>query len=751
MNWTGGPRSRHYQNNVRSTTNLQRQHFAKVRARPHPKTKPDAAACDQGSARTRWKPLPAPGRDAVFSLGTKTYVTNRHRLSKTADPRNTSPIASRKRKLLKRDDWVGTTITRPLNTRPTEDWQMIGRRRRPAGGRYRHRILSANEQVGLSDVVRGYVAREDCDDWTAGERGLVVRVGGCVVESAEEDMRGDHFGGLSSEVAPGLVVGLSKSRAAHSLAGGATRSLIQSDRSMVATLRVPRDNTRYTQGLEDGTRHGTWLSFSTVSKHGSSVGYRDTRSNKRIKLDTLASSPSDTRQDSSGFTTDATGYSTYRELVCGSSYAEEEEIDLKDTNQNRCKTPITRARSGSEGGGSFPTNTQERIRDTANSRRMEISNSSASRVRGGRGPGVSTTPDEIFWRSWLSALIGRASATLEVEEQTEISCTENRTKERTGGSWVDLNSTITNDVARISSMELDSLHHGTHSYLSKTSIVSSLVKLSRGGKGHEPSSANYLPVLNLKRNKRIKAYTDTHAWEKHDWEDESNGVCTDQFPEPGRPCHFPCRDTTSSSENALTTIRKDPVSHSPRSQRTSGTLLHPPTRFLNYSPTATRAAYGASQSMLPCSATQDQRQSSWLPEHRKQKVNTGSFDFQFTSLDGRIPLGNGPRTSPGPLSTVEPSPAPLAYNFDNSMISRSPSELLATEKPISVDALGGNQDQRKRRVSFRRPQRYAGHLAPRLPDAKHKKGRKTLATFTRSSKSNFQALPDLLLDDIEDD
>jgi hypothetical protein len=657
MNWTGGPRSRHYQNNARSTANLQRQHFAKVRTKPYPKAQPPspfaeaqsgrgrdtspyhhhrgretrgvqaderraldgdcvtlkasyftsqrlhrpnslakaesgATTCDQGSARTRRIALPAAERGvANFAVGAN--ATSRHRLSQTTGPRNTPPAVNKKRKLLKRDDWAGTAITRPLKTKPAEDWQMIGRRRKQAGGHRRHHILPANEQVGLSDVARRDVARGDGDNWTAGERGLVIQVGGVLASRGghaggdfAETMRGAFFGESSGHikgvVTPELVEDLPNSganstlAAADSTAGRAAECQIHNDSTMMDTRGALHGNMCYTEGSADRTSSGTWLGFSAAS-HGSSVVYGDTSSKTGIRTNTHLLSGTDL--DSLRLVDDNTIHIALGEPVCDGS-CEGEGIWLNNTCKIRNTSPVTHVRTGSKGGAGnrtvtfFPANTQEELYPTGSSQRVEIEDSSVSGIRGNGGTGISTAPDELFWRSWLSTFIGSVSTSPETKGQPEISHTKNQdssAKGRIGISLIDSDLITLRSATQIPPMKLDPLHHDTFPLqLSETSIDFPLGIRSRGRGHREPLSARCPPTLSMKHIEPVEAYANAHTWRKHDCDGEGNGISTGH--------------TTSSSAS-----------------------------------TTAFATCSTLHSILPGSTTQwSQRQSSWLLEDGKQ-------------------------------------------------------------------------------------------------------------------------------------
>jgi hypothetical protein len=210
---------------------------------------------------------------------------------------------------------------------------------------------------------------------------------------------------------------------------------------------------------------------------------------------------------------------------------------------------------------------------------------------------MSTTPDELFWKSWLSSFMGNEP---EAVGQTESSRTTNQdpnAKKFISDVEGDLNSIITHDAARFSfSMKPDSLCHGTYSpHLSETPIE---FPLGGGEKGnHETLSVKCLPALNLEHKKRAETYSGDHAFQKYVWGDGGEDESMDQFLELDQSYSFPFsyHDTTDNPGKALADAKyQGPANDSCYSQQTQDSPLHSPTEFVNRLPVTTQAGCGVS-------------------------------------------------------------------------------------------------------------------------------------------------------------
>ncbi|KAH0545115.1 hypothetical protein FGG08_000727 [Glutinoglossum americanum] len=676
MNWTGGRRSRHSHHNAHSVANVQRQHFAKIRTSLHSKSQlhvpsslaealsgrgwnrpahhqrgesreeqageeralndisrlllphrtpqerqqrdransltgvgGDTATCDQGLARFD---SPAVARfDVELSQGND--IASRHRLLRTTNRKNSPLLANRKQNLMKRDDWVGTTITRPLKIRypPAVNGRTIGRRRKSTGDCHRHRTSPTAEQAGLSRVERGYVGCGDLHDCAAGEQVPAVQIGypwasGGIggylgAGSGSEAMRWSCLEGPNESTLlppeppldPPRVKVNSTLTTKYFTARSIAKSSTLDSASWIVAPRSSRRSLQFTQGSEDETALGTQLSSSISSKRGGSVGRKDLRPSK------YDASPSlDTHLYSLRPIAHTTNHRTYPQyLAHDAMYVEEEGIPFKITCRRQNRNSLTYVSSGSEKEPegrtltAFPTDPHARVSTTTHSPRAEISNSNTTRTEGSYSPGISTTPDELFWRSWLSCFIGNES---EVVEQTETPRTSNQhpnAQEFASDVQAHLNSS-THDAVQISSMALDSPHHSTHPPHPSRALVELPPGIRSQGESErcETPSVKCLPALNSECKKHVEAPSGDHAWQKYIWGDEGEDEFMDQFLELNRSHLFPLSNQGMADdlESALSNApHQNPAIDSYYSQQTQGPLSRPRTEFTDHSFTAT--------------------------------------------------------------------------------------------------------------------------------------------------------------------
>ncbi|KAI9866118.1 MAG: hypothetical protein M1813_001679 [Trichoglossum hirsutum] len=675
MNWTGGRRSRHSHLNARSIANVQRQHFAKIRNRLHPKsqlspsfseapsgrgsreertdrrravdsicftpelshsltkTEDDAATCDQCLARTRFNSLPAAASaDVDHSRGIGNLASRRHILV-TVNPMNPLLLANRKQKLLKRDDWVGTTITRPLKIRypPAVDGQTIGKRRKSAGDSHRNRMLFAAEQAGLSRVGRGYVRRGDRHDWVAGEHEPTVRIGEPSVprrgeDCGDESMRGTHFDrpyestplSNNETTTLGSLLNSSGIRANPTLAaefyaaGIVAESPMLDNGSRVAALKIPRENMRRTQSSGNGTASVGRPNSPSTSECRRSVGYRDARPNRSD-----ASLSSCTHLGSSRFTT---GHNTHPQLsVRNGRYAEEGEVSPEKNSRQENNVSPTYVRVGSETTPGNRTATSlttmhSRTRISPHNPQAETSCPKVTGTESGGGPDTSIAPHELFWRSWLSTFIRDET---DMVEQTRTSCASSwdpNARECTSDAQADLNSVITHNAVRVSpSVKSDPLRYSTPSpNFSRTSFEHPLGAERR----HLASPVRSIPILNVERKNRDEASSGHHTWPKYPWEDEGEDEAMDQFLGLDRlyPYSFSYQCTTGNQEYVLADATpRDSANSSYYSQQTRGFLLHSPTASANHLPTTTHSRCDVPGNNQPPLTTRDSQRQSTYP------------------------------------------------------------------------------------------------------------------------------------------
>ncbi|KAH0566532.1 hypothetical protein GP486_000073 [Trichoglossum hirsutum] len=573
MNWTGGRRSRHSHHNVRSVASVQRQHFAKVRNRLHSKgqlshsvsaapsgrgkraigsdpftlelshslakTEDDAATCDQGLARTRSDPLPAAlSADVDLSPGIANLAGRRH-LSVTANPINPLLLANRKRKLLKRDDWVGTTITRPLKIRypPAVDGQMIGKRRKLAGDSHRHRMLFAAEHAGPSRVGRDRVGRRGRHDWVAGRHGLTVRIGEPLASRqgdgyGDESMQEARFDGPYESTPPGSnrvttlesLLSSSRTRANPALAAGyyttgiVAKSPMVGNGSRVAAPKIPRRNTHRTQSSGNETTSVGQPSSPITSKRGSSVGYIDARPNRS---DASVSSPP--YQSSS---TSTIGHNTHPQfLACDGKYVEEKGVSLENIRKQENKVSLSYVRAGSDTtlANRTTVNTPSRAFSSPDNPQAETSGPKTIKTDDGGEPDASAAPDELFWRSWLSTFARDEPDVVGQTRTPRTSSQGSNARKCMGDAQPDLDSTITCNAAWGSSpTKLE--HHAMAHTLSIPTEHHSKHPLVMERRHRATLPVKCVPTLNMERTNHDEAYFGDHPWDMEEPLDQFLGL-----------------------------------------------------------------------------------------------------------------------------------------------------------------------------------------------------------------------------------